>query len=76
MASKTFQVVNMVSDIDESIVENAIRQIVGVGRVEIQGGTAGQTKRIEVEWSDPATWDEIQRRIAELGYTVDHQIDG
>jgi copper chaperone CopZ len=48
MTVKTFQVINMVSDTDESIVENAVRQIEGVQRVEVQGRLAGQTKHVEV----------------------------
>jgi copper chaperone CopZ len=74
MSIKTFQVVNMVTDNDESIVENAIGQIVGVHRVQIQGSMAGMTKHVEVEWSEPATWEEIERRVSELGYTIHRQI--
>lgn len=64
--NKTFQVVNMVSEEDLRIVKNALQQLTGMSSVEVHY----PSKHVTVEWSDVITWEDIERALDELGYTV------
>lgn len=66
MPRKEFEVPNMVGATDWEIVLNELRQIPGVQHVEL----LGHAKHGSIEWNPPATWEEISRRLSELGYTI------
>jgi hypothetical protein len=67
MQRREFEVPNMLGATDHEIVLNELRQIAGVQHVEL----LGHAKHGVIEWDNPATWDEISRRLAQLGYRIE-----
>jgi cation transport ATPase len=57
----------MFGEQDASVIENALRQIVGVSHVEL----LPSAKHAVIQWSEPATWDDIQSAMKQLGYRTD-----
>ena len=64
METKTFQVPNIGCDNCVRTITNEVGTLKGVKLVE---GNA-ETKTVKVNWEAPATWDEIQAKLAELDY--------
>ena len=64
MPRREFRVPNVFGDEDVSILENALLQILGVSQVNFYP----ETKTVAVQWADPASWDEIERKLEVLGY--------
>ncbi len=71
MPRKTFRVPNIFGDVDADVVENTLRQTPGVGEVEIQP----ESKLVAVEWSAPASWDELRDKLRLLGYVTEDHAD-
>lgn len=71
MPRKTFRVPNIFGDQDAEIVENALRQTLGVQDVNIQPAS----KVVAVEWSEPASWDELRDKLGLLGYVTEEYAD-
>ncbi len=67
MDSKTFQIVTM-NEKDAKLVESELMQIGGVRNVH----THLPTHSVTVTWASPATWEMIQKRLAELAFTPDY----
>jgi hypothetical protein len=68
MQSATFQLPNVADLQDWEIVENALRQLSGMRRVEVHR----PTRLVTVQYSDPTTWDDISRTLGSLGYIPDN----
>lgn len=64
MPVKTVQFPTAVGDEDFETIENALRQLPGVQRVEMRR----PTKEVTIEWGDPAMWQDIHRAVTDLGY--------
>ena len=71
MDSKTFMIPSML-DKDAKLIETELTQIGGVRNVH----THLPTHTITVEWASPATWEMIERRLAELQFTPDYPNGG
>ena len=68
MRSTTFQLPGVGNATDWEIVENALRQINGMRHVEVNR----PTRLVTVQYSDPASWDDISRTLDGLGYVPDN----
>ena len=66
MDSKTFLIPTML-DKDAKLIETELTQLGGVRDVH----THLPTHSITVSWASPATWEQIERRLAELQFTPD-----
>lgn len=68
MRSTTFQLPSVGDEADWVVVENALRQINGMRFVQVHR----PTRLVTVQYSDPATWDDISRTLDGLGYVPDN----
>ncbi|HLU10830.1 MAG TPA: heavy metal-associated domain-containing protein [Oceanobacillus sp.] len=68
MQSTTFQLPSVAAETDWVVVENALRQINGMRHVEVHR----LTRLVTVQYSDPASWDDISRTLDGLGYVPDN----
>jgi copper chaperone CopZ len=66
MQSKTFQLPMINRDEDVREIETRVGGIAGVRTVE--GDRV--TKIFAVTWDAPATWEDIERAVVTLGYTL------
>lgn len=64
METKTFQVPAIGCDGCVRTVQMELGQLAGVARVEADK----DTKMVTVEWAAPATWPQIETRLAEIDY--------
>lgn len=64
MQNKTFRVPNIGCDGCVGKIKSELGAIAGVAQVE--GDT--QTKLVTVLWQEPATWQEIEKRLADSDY--------
>jgi|FLYN01.1.fsa_nt_gi hypothetical protein len=64
MPRKEMRIPTVLADEDVTILENALLQMLGVSQVDYYP----ETKVVAVQWSDPASWDEIERKLETLGY--------
>jgi len=64
MSSKTFEVPNIGCDGCVRTIQNELRQLAGVSKVE---GDV-DSRRVTVEWDDPATWEKIVETLTEIEY--------
>ena len=68
MQSATFQLPNVADLQDWEVVENALRQLAGMRRVEVHR----PTRLVTVQYADPTSWDDISRTLDGLGYVPDN----
>lgn len=68
MQSTTFQLPNVADEQDWEIVENALRQLVGMRYVSVNR----PTRLVTVQYADPTSWDDISRTLDGLGYVPDN----
>jgi copper chaperone len=62
--SKTFEIPNISCGHCVMTIRNEVSELAGVSKVE-----ADQNSRmVTVEWSDPATWDQINALLVEINY--------
>jgi hypothetical protein len=66
MPQKVFYLPNVFDGEDATVVENALRQMNGVQKVAFHP----ETKLLTLQWSPPATWEEIEHKLDSLGYPV------
>ena len=64
MANKTFKVPNISCGHCVMTVEREVGELDGVASVKAEESS----KMVTVEWSAPATWDEIQNLLVEINY--------
>ena len=64
MESKTFQVPNISCHHCVMTIERELAALDGVKRVEADV----DSKKVEVEWEAPATWDQIAATLTEINY--------
>jgi copper chaperone CopZ len=64
MEQKTFTVPNIGCNGCVNTIKNEVSALEGVKRVE--GAVA--TKVVTVEWTTPATWEQIQAKLEEIEY--------
>ena len=64
MDSKTFKVPNMTCNGCVSTVRSEIEQLAGVVNVDINK----PAQLVTVEWKPPASWDLIEKALAEIDY--------
>lgn len=64
MASKTFEVPNIHCGHCVMTIQNEVRELAGVSRVEADQ----QTRMVTVEWGAPATWEQIEALLVEINY--------
>ena len=64
MANKTFKVPNISCGHCVMSVEREVGELDGVVSVKAEESS----KMVTVEWSAPATWDEIQNLLVEINY--------
>jgi copper chaperone CopZ len=66
MAQKDFQLPTVQAAEDIEVVENALLQLLGVQQVTFHP----ESKRVTIQWVEPATWGDIERTLESLGYPV------
>ena len=64
MASKTFVVPNISCGHCTHTVEMELGDLAGVTSVKAEQ----ETKKVTVEWQDPATWEQIEGLLNEINY--------
>jgi copper chaperone len=64
MESKTFQVPNISCHHCVMTIKRELAALDGVKRVEADV----ESKKVEVEWEAPATWDQIAATLTEINY--------
>ena len=64
MANKTFKVPNISCGHCVMSIERGVGELDGVASVKAEESS----KMVTVEWSAPATWDEIQNLLVEINY--------
>lgn len=72
METRTFQIPALVAQTDREVVENALRQLVGVRTVELNH----PVKEVTVHWDAPTSWHDIERTLGDLGYRPATEFDG
>ncbi len=64
MATKTFKVPNMTCNGCVNTVRSEIEQLEGIVHVDVNK----PAQLVTVEWSSPASWEEIQKSLEEIDY--------
>ena len=64
MATKTFEVPNISCGHCVMTIKNEVSELSGVKKVEADQ----ESRMVTVEWSDPATWDQINDLLVEINY--------
>jgi copper chaperone len=64
MNTKTFVVPNISCGHCTRTIENEVSDVTGVAGVK----AVEETKEVTVTWDAPATWDEIESLLVEIGY--------
>jgi copper chaperone len=62
--NKTFEVPNISCGHCVTTIKNELGGMIGVQRVEADQ----KTRKVTVEWTDPATWDQIETLLNEINY--------
>ena len=66
---KTFRVPNISCSHCVATIERELRQIDGV----VSASADEKTKRVTLQWQDPANWDTVQRLLKEIHYPVEEE---
>jgi len=64
MAEKTFISPNISCSHCTGTIVRELGELAGVEAVQADA----QTKQVQVRWSEPATWEQIQALLTEIGY--------
>ncbi len=64
MSSKTLKVPNISCGHCVSTIKRELEELEGVELVEANA----DTKQVTISWSEPASWDSIERTLNEIGY--------
>ena len=64
MPAKTFEVPNMSCGHCVMTIKNEVSELTGVSRVDADRNT----RMVTVEWSEPATWEQIKALLVEINY--------
>jgi copper chaperone len=64
MASKTFEVPNISCGHCVMTIKNEVGELGGVSKVEADK----DSRMVTVEWTDPATWEQINALLVEINY--------
>ena len=64
MSSKTFEVPNINCGHCVMTIKNEVSELNGVTKVDADR----DTRQVTVEWTDPATWDQIENLLVEINY--------
>ncbi|MEW6578428.1 MAG: heavy-metal-associated domain-containing protein [Chloroflexota bacterium] len=64
MPTKTFQVPNISCGHCVMTIKNEVSELTGVSRVDADKNT----RMVTVEWSEPATWEQIKSLLVEINY--------
>lgn len=70
MTTKTFTVPNIHCGHCTHTIEMELGELPGVTRVKAEQGT----KQVTVEWTGPATWEQIQALLQEINYPPEQLI--
>jgi hypothetical protein len=68
MKSKSFHLYLVKDGNEVHGVEHALSQLDGVKYVHGDH----KTKMFAIQWTEPATWDDIEKTMNEMDYTVEH----
>lgn len=69
MPAKTFQVPNIHCGHCVMTIKNEVSELTGVSRVDADN----DTRMVTVEWSEPATWEQIKGLLVEINYPPTEQ---
>ena len=64
MTSKNFTIENISCDHCVKTIKNELNDLEGIISVEIDL----DSKRVEVNWQEPLTWEEIKKLLEEINY--------
>ncbi len=64
MPAKTFRVPNISCGHCVMTIKNEVGELTGVSRVDADK----DTRMVTVEWSEPATWEQIKGLLIEINY--------
>lgn len=64
MESKTFEVPNISCGHCVMTIKNEVSELTGVSKVDADQ----ESRMVTVEWTDPATWDQIKDLLVEINY--------
>ena len=64
MPAKTFRVPNVSCGHCVMTIKNEVGELTGVSRVDADK----DTRMVTVEWSEPATWEQIKGLLVEINY--------
>ncbi len=64
MPAKTFRVPNISCGHCVMTIKNEVGELTGVSRVDADK----DTRMVTVEWSEPATWEQIKGLLVEINY--------
>ena len=68
MHSRTFQVPQIMEEVELAEVKQAIQSVAGAHIVVADF----RTRLVTVEWDEPTTWDQIEDAVLGAGYTPAH----
>jgi len=64
MPSKTFTIENISCGHCVNTIKNELNELEGISSVEIDQ----DSKKVEVSWQEPLTWEEIKNLLEEINY--------